>query len=74
MIYTKHYLGEFDEETRIQRCILCGEIIVDYSCAAWFGGGEAPKGWKEGDFYISGGCPQWLTSEINEDENFKNCI
>lgn len=72
MIYTKHILGAFAEG--VQRCIVCGEIIHDYRGVMYETqeAADSEKGWMEGEFWISDGNPQMLTS-IEPEEEIKNC-
>lgn len=50
MTYTKHHAGS--PEGLVQRCILCGEAICDYTNA--MGEGQwRPAFWEEGEIYVS---------------------
>lgn len=77
MTYIKHILGEFDEEGKIQRCIICGEIIHDYRGAMYApeedGSIIESKGWAEGDFYMSTGNPSYMTSREPDTANIILC-
>jgi hypothetical protein len=71
-VYKKHIVSEMDE-TMIQRCIMCGEVISDYSHTAWPAGQSPPKGWAAGVVYVMPGCPTIMTTEIPENADFDNC-
>lgn len=60
MNYIKHFIGEMDDH-KIQRCILCGEVLVDYSSAYSRDGKINP--WESGSIYFSTGNPQNIISE-----------
>lgn len=57
MNYIKHILGEFSQEERTQRCIICGEVIHNYQGAMYApnedGSPVIERGWQEGEFYMS---------------------
>jgi len=52
IIYKQHYVTEMDE-TMIQRCVFCGEIITDYRNASYPLEQGKPKGFSEGFVFIS---------------------
>jgi len=77
-IYVKHILAEYDEVERVQRCIICGEIIHDYRNAIFESQEDADnnKGWVEGEHYVSYGNPQyfWSTPPVqNNETKIVNC-
>lgn len=78
MTYTRHILGEFDNNNRIQSCIICGEIIHDYRGAMYSpnsdGSPVVEKGWQEGDFFISNDTwPQFMSSLEPSGVDIYNC-
>lgn len=52
-IYIRHIAGEYDEVEKKQFCVICGFVICDYSNAMWPNGQPPPKGWGEGELYVS---------------------
>ena len=70
--YIKHVAGPFTD--KIQRCVICGEVINDYTNARWPAGQPAPTGFPEGDLYITDkGNPKTYTQTIDEFDTFDNC-
>lgn len=69
--YKKHIVADMDN-SMIQRCIICGEIISDYTNAMWPSGQSPPKGFGAGEVYISKGFPTISTIQEPE-EGFENC-
>ena len=61
------------DETMVQNCIFCGEVISDYRNAMYPYGQEPPKGWATGNVFISGSNPKWYTNEVKEGEEFIDC-
>jgi hypothetical protein len=57
----------------IQRCVICGEIIFDYSQACWPSGQIAPKGFSPGELFIEGVNPKSFYGTIEDGVDFKNC-
>lgn len=56
MTVTKHYVEPLKDG--IQKCTLCGEIISDYRNVLWDStDGTPPKGFAEGNVFISYGNP-----------------
>lgn len=47
MDYIRHIVSELDE-TGVQRCIICGEIINDYRNLMWIKEDGPPKGFAPG--------------------------
>jgi len=64
MIYTKHILAPFNDIEKVQKCIICGEIIHNYQNAMYAldpdGKPIVEKGWMEGEHYVSTGNPTYL--------------
>ena len=61
----KHLVGNLVDG--IQRCIICGEIINDYTDVMYPAGQPAPKGFPAGPVYVSGTNPKIYTSIEEED-------
>jgi hypothetical protein len=69
----RHVVTEMDDEM-IQRCVICGEIICDYSRGVMYPATqEPPKGWAAGDLYIQGKNPTVYSTTIGDDEDFEDC-
>ncbi len=63
-VYTRHIVGDADED-RVQHCLVCGEIVSDYSGAmAWTGDGGPPTGFAPGEIFTftTGGSTTLSTS------------
>lgn len=74
MKYIKHIVGEYNESTLMQSCIICGELITDNRNCAWPTGQEPPKGFNEGEVYISNSnFPKIFLASKPEDEIVENC-
>lgn len=58
--FTRHVVAAMDN-TRVQHCVLCGEIINDYRNVMYHG--EPPKGFPKGFVYVSEGRPTILQTE-----------
>lgn len=73
MSYIKHIAGEYDEETKMQICVLCGAIIIDMSNAFYCDGDPMSGGFAPGDVYktIDG---SGTTKHIDNCDEFKTCI
>lgn len=72
MKYIEHNLGEYKDG--IQRCVVCGEIIFDYTNTI------SPSidtieemGWREGEFYASVGNPSTMLSNRPTDGTITKC-
>lgn len=72
--YIRHVVSEMDD-SMIQRCIICGEVICDYTNAMWSSGQDAPKGFGEGNLYISktGNPTVFRTDHWEPPTEFDNC-
>lgn len=69
IIYTEHQAGSFEDGLQI--CILCGQIISDYT-GHWASNDGSPiKGFPEGKIYITGTNPVQTTT-IKPLKNFGN--
>lgn len=71
MATIKHIAGEFREGK--QECIMCGEMICDYTNAHWPAGQNAPKGWAIGPIYISGVNPKIFTTTAPDTGEVSDC-
>jgi hypothetical protein len=52
MHWIKHVVVEMDE-SMIQRCVICGAIIRDYTNVSYLIKDGPPKGFATGDVYVS---------------------
>lgn len=73
-MYIKHIVTDIDK-SMIQRCIICGEIINDYTNAMWPQGQKSPKGYSAGNVYVSKNINPtiYLTDLVIGDNEFENC-
>lgn len=71
MATVKHIAGPFRDN--MQECILCGEIICDYTHAMFPEGSPAPKGWAIGEIYISGVNPKVFSTQRPDNETVIDC-
>lgn len=74
MKWTRHILGESVD--RQQYCVLCGELIVDYSRAVGPINQGPPPSWPEGEFYIGGKTPTVMSSQLptlEDDDTLVSC-
>jgi len=67
---TRHVVTEMDE-TMIQRCVICGKVISDYSNSAWPEGQQLPKGFEAGEIFTDGFCTTTLRPTDFIDCDFK---
>ena len=75
MEYTKHILGEYDTFADVQYCVICGKMLVDNRNAMYPAGSPPPKGWAEGELYVSNTSnPQIFTTMLDAGDTVKNCI
>jgi hypothetical protein len=63
----------------VQKCELCGEIISDYRNSAWPAEQGPPKGFDEGNVYVSVGNPVMYFADdpeypLPKDLEIKNCV
>lgn len=70
-VFIEHYVSDMDE-SMVQCCVFCGEIITDYSNAMWPNGQMVPKGFPAGLVYVYPGNPR-TTATIIEDDEFIKC-
>lgn len=70
-MYTKHVVGKMVD--LIQRCIICGEVICDYTHSARPKQQGTPPGYEEGNVYVSTGNPRHYASELMAPKEFVNC-
>lgn len=69
----KHIVIDMDE-SMVQRCIICGEVISDYTNTMKPKGDPMPKGFPSGDVYVIKGKGFTTSSTVlKENETFKNC-
>ena len=52
IIYTEHKAGEYEDGLQI--CVLCGEILTDYTGVWMTSDGRPPQGFPEGKIYKAG--------------------
>lgn len=72
MEYIKHIVAEMDESL-IQRCLICGEVISDYR-NTMAPAGTVISGFTQGPVYVSDSKnPQIYCTELSEGETAKNC-
>jgi hypothetical protein len=72
MKFTKHIAGRYDQG--LQRCILCGAVIIDDRGAMWHGDGPPPRGWEEGEIFMSDGNPRMtMKADPSDEYEVKNC-
>lgn len=71
-LYIKHTVVDMDE-SMVQRCVLCGEVISDYRNSIAPEGTPPLKGWAAGDIYVSERKNPRTTMTV-EPDNFKPCI
>lgn len=71
--YIEHDAGAYED--CIQVCRMCGEVLCDYTGAAWPEGDPAPRGFAEGTLYTSGTKFRTLYTNILPAEFFtvKKC-
>lgn len=69
--FIEHYVLDMDD-SMVQRCVICGEVISDYSNSIWPTDSEPPRGFYEGHVYVSahGNATVYVTQEP---ETFKKC-
>ncbi len=70
MTYIKHYVNDMDD-SMIQYCIYCGEIINDYRGVMYEKEFGPPQGFDAGNIFVRAGFPRILTTI--EPENFIPC-
>lgn len=76
--FVLHVVTALDEEM-IQRCVLCGEVISDYSNSVWPKDQIAPQGYAPGVVYVSeGSFPKIITKYLPEEnimhtDGFRKC-
>lgn len=71
MATIKHIAGPF--KNNMQECIMCGELICDYTHAMFEMGSPSPRGWPVGDVYVSGQNPQVFSSQRPDGETIVDC-
>lgn len=72
MNYIKHKVTEMED--MFQYCIFCGTVISDYRGCIWPTNQEPPKGFPEGDIYVSSGHFPRVTTTIIDSDNDKVII
>lgn len=73
MKFTKHIVADMDESL-VQRCLICGEAISDYTNTMQPYGTPAPKGFAAGNIYISNtNNPRISTIEEPTEYEIENC-
>lgn len=71
-MFIKHHTGELDE-SMMQRCIFCGEVISDYRNVMYPKEQGPPKGFAAGDIYVRKGNPKITTTIEPSDEQIIAC-
>lgn len=72
MVYTKHIAGEYING--LQRCVLCGAVIIDDRRSMTPQGTPPLRGWDEGELYMSDGNPQiTMKADPSPEYKVKNC-
>lgn len=67
--WIEHQVVDMDE-TMVQHCIVCGEVINDYRNAMWPIDQGPPTGYSTGSVYISGKNPTvFVTTRPNRIED-----
>jgi hypothetical protein len=75
----RHYVNDMDE-TKVQHCLFCGEVVCDLRNIMYLLDDGPPKGFAAGPVYVSSGNPKqlisqdgfdWMSPEIRPD--FKDC-
>lgn len=61
-LYIQHYVTEMDE-SMMQRCLYCGEVVSDYRNAMWPADQGPPRGFPTGELYVSVGFPTIITNQ-----------
>lgn len=77
LIYTEHRAGVFEDGLQI--CIHCGKVICDYTGSWLSSDGYVPRGFPEGEIYVTGKNPvQWTAVKPLEnyggDDPYKRTI
>jgi len=52
MKFMKHIVADMDESL-VQRCLICGETICDYTNTMYPKGTPSPQGYAAGNVYVS---------------------
>ncbi len=71
-LFVKHFVDNMDE-TLVQACVLCNEIISNSQDAVFPEGYQVPRGFAEGDIFISRGNPDIYTKRLPKNSSFENC-
>ena len=73
MNITRHVVAEMDE-SMIQKCVICGAIIIDNRNLMFHIKDGPPKGFPAGNLYVSTGNPKmYFTEEVYAGEKFTDC-
>jgi hypothetical protein len=65
--HIRHLAGDLEEG--MQLCRLCGEVLLDYTNAAWSSpDGSLSKGFPSGFLYVSGNSPTVFSIEQPKSE------
>ncbi len=67
-----HIVAEMDE-TLIQRCVICGEIIADYRNVLYIKDDGPPTGWSAGRVYVLEGNPKIFKTDLAPADPFLPC-
>lgn len=72
IIFTRHVAGEF--ANKMQSCTICGKVILDYRNAMWPADQPEPKGWRQGQIFISNTVnPQLIQLDIEDGDAVIDC-
>lgn len=68
----RHIVGVFKDNK--QECIMCGELICDYTHAMFPEGQAAPSGWPIGELYITGKFPKIYETTPPANTTINDCV
>jgi len=70
--FTKHVVKAMGKAL-IQRCEICGEIISDYRFVSYPKSFDPPKGFPEGNVFITLGEPKYSTVILSPEDTHEDC-
>jgi hypothetical protein len=71
--FIRHIVKDMDNSL-IQKCELCGEIISDYRFSEQPIGDEPPRGFPSGSVFLTKGNPVFYTVILSPEDTFEDCI
>lgn len=72
LYYRRHITGGFVDYQ--QKCIICGEVLLNYQGAIWPNDSPPPMGFAAGSqVYISSGSPKVFCTTISDNELSEDC-